>query len=128
PFTNIFNVMAETIYVIPKALVEEDETAFEEHPIGSGPYKFSDRGRDGSVVLESNDDYFLGEPQIKEVTINQPMDYSTSVVALENGDVDMVQNVPSDLLDQIRGQSDLALTEEVGWSVKVMLFPSEPFS
>ena len=41
----------------------------DQHPIGTGPYKFVSWQRDANLVLTRNEDYWNGKMAIKEIVI-----------------------------------------------------------
>ncbi len=59
-------------------------------PIGTGAYKFISAVSGDTVTLEAFEDYWNGAPKIKTVYIKTMSDASTQVIALENGDVDVL--------------------------------------
>ena len=60
--------------------------------MGTGPYRFAGAVSGEKVVLEANEDYWRGEPAIREVTIEIVPDVSTQILGLDNGDYDVVRN------------------------------------
>ena len=56
---------ASLFLIVPKHLLEGgDEDAYEEHPIGSGPFRFGEITEDGHAILMANPDYFGGAPKV----------------------------------------------------------------
>jgi peptide/nickel transport system substrate-binding protein len=58
------------------------------NPIGTGPYRFSDWVGGEKIVLESNPDYFEGQPFIKRVVYRIIPDISTQFLELQTGSLD----------------------------------------
>ena len=54
-------------FILPADLIESGHD-FNKEPIGTGPYKFVEWNKGESVVFEAFEDYFKGEPAIKNVT------------------------------------------------------------
>lgn len=53
--------------ILPRHLLEGQslaETAFNQQPVGTGPFVFGTRKADGSLVLQANDDYWAGRPRL----------------------------------------------------------------
>ena len=73
-----------------------------EHPCGTGPYTFVkwDKGQD--VVLVRNDNYWGTKAKTKNVIFKVIKDASDRVVALNNGEADMIEGVDSTNVDQIK--------------------------
>lgn len=60
------------------------------NPVGTGPYKLVSAVSGSTITLEAFDQYWGGVADIKKVYIETMSDTSTQIIALENGDVDMV--------------------------------------
>ena len=67
--------------------------SFNDHPIGSGPYKFVNLVQDSHVVLEANEDYYLGRPYIDEV-VWVVRNQEVSLMELEAGELDICNLTP----------------------------------
>lgn len=80
--------------VVSKAYYEEvgDADGYAAHPMGTGAYKFISNTPGDKMVLEANEDYWAGAPEIKHVEINYISNISTQFIALESGDADVVIN------------------------------------
>jgi peptide/nickel transport system substrate-binding protein len=65
-------------------------------PIGSGPYKLVEWVKDDHVALEINDAYWGPKPAFKTVLIKPVAELSTRVLALQNGQADVIVNVAPD--------------------------------
>ncbi len=127
PYTKFLSVMALMGQILPEERAD-DPDAFEANPIGTGPYKFVSFEADGTVKLEAYADYYLGEPAYQTATIRPPMDPSTAVVALQNGEVDLIMNVPPAQLPLIEGDDNLEVVQKSGWSTYVMALMGESLS
>ena len=98
--------------IVDKALAEEiGEDAYNEAPVGTGPYKFVSYTSGDSVVLEANEDYWGGAPSIKHVTFRVMTDTNTQMVSLENGDVDVLINANISSLTRLNN-------ENIKWETK----------
>ena len=75
--------------IMSKSYVESvGDEEFAKNPMGTGPYKFVDWVKGEKVVLEANEDYFLGAPSIKHVEWVTIADTSAALLNLESGDID----------------------------------------
>jgi peptide/nickel transport system substrate-binding protein len=96
-FTN--NLNAGGAIVSPAAY--QDQSAgnlarVAQKPVGSGPYKFVEWQKDQQMVLEVNPDWW-GPAQAFERIIFKPVgEASTRILQLENGEADIIVNVPPD--------------------------------
>lgn len=81
-----------TMPILPKHLLEGEDmqqSDFFTHPIGTGPYKLVSWDMGQSIVLEKNEDYYLGEPNIDTVIFKIVNDDNTQAMQLETGEIDM---------------------------------------
>lgn len=98
--------------IVDKSLYEEiGEDAYNEAPVGTGPYKFDSRVSGDRITLESNEEYWGGAPSIKNVTFMVMSDTNTQMISLENGDIDVLINASIGSLTKLQ-------TEKVKWETK----------
>ncbi len=90
--------------ILPKAVAEKQGDQFGNNPIGTGPFKFVSWKRGDTIEFAAFDDYFEGRPKIDSVVFKIVPDNSARVVALEAGDLDLVQS-PLSPQDVTRMQS-----------------------
>jgi peptide/nickel transport system substrate-binding protein len=76
-------------------------------PVGTGPYKLVRWQRGQSIVLEANENYFLGKPAVEKVEIRPLTNDSTRVAAMLSGAVHMINRVPVRDVDRIKASQDL---------------------
>ena len=75
----------------PRHLLEGEDitkSSLARKPIGTGPYRFSEWVGGEKIVLESNPDYFEGQPYIKRVVYRIIPDISTQFLELQTGSLD----------------------------------------
>jgi peptide/nickel transport system substrate-binding protein len=79
--------------MIPKHLLDGKDLntdSFNRHPIGTGPYKFKEWIAGQKIVLDANDQYFEGRPNIDQFIYRIIPDSSTMFQELLSGGVDMM--------------------------------------
>jgi peptide/nickel transport system substrate-binding protein len=77
--------------IVSKRAVEEmGDEGFAAAPVGTGAYKFVSWRSGEKIVLEAFDDYYKGEPAIKDVTFSIMTNKSTAAIALDNKEVDVL--------------------------------------
>ena len=93
--------------IIPKALVSEiGHDAFDRAPVGTGPFKFVEWVPDERIVLERNEDYFLGTPHIERAVFRPIPKMEVMAAELKAGGIDVAASLlPQDLAD-LEGNSD----------------------
>ncbi|HUI44800.1 MAG TPA: peptide-binding protein [Nitrospirota bacterium] len=83
--------------MLPKHLLEGKDIntdQFNRHPIGTGPYKFREWVSGQKIVLDANNDYFEGRPNIDQFIYRIIPDSSTMFQELLSGGVDMMELNP----------------------------------
>lgn len=69
-----------------------DTNVYKTRPVGAGPYKVVDFRTDEAVELEAFDQWHLGAPKIKRVTVRIIPDDTTRVLELRRGTVNLETN------------------------------------
>ncbi len=83
--------------IIPKHLLEGKDLqtdSFNQHPIGTGPYKLKTWAPQQKIVLVSNPDYFEGAPEIQQYIFRVIPDSGTMFLELRSGNLDYMGLTP----------------------------------
>ncbi len=78
-------------------------------PIGAGPFMFVENQDNTKIVYEAFTDYWKKNPGVQTINFNSITDAATRVTALQTGELDLINVVPGDLLDAVRGDDNLTL-------------------
>ena len=92
--------------ILPKHLLEGKDlvsSPLTSKPVGAGPFKFKEWDRGTKIVLEANDNYFLGRPYLDELVYRVIPDTSTMFLELKAGHLDMMSLSPQQYLYQTNG-------------------------
>lgn len=91
-------------------------------PTGSGPFRFVEYTPEERLVVEQNDDYWGDAPTLERIEFRFVPDGSVRWLSLTTGDVDLIYDLPRQLLPEAeRAQGvDLAITPP--GSTEVMFF------
>ncbi|QED49114.1 ABC transporter substrate-binding protein [Cytobacillus dafuensis] len=92
PNAAILSILSGAV-IMPSHLYEGTdwvENSVNQHPIGTGPFKFVEHKRGISVTLEANKDYFKGAPKIDKLVFSVIPDENTVVQSFLNGEVDVI--------------------------------------
>ena len=98
-------VLPHLLFRIPIACPEEFGHV-NEHPIGTGPYKFVERIPNQRTVLERFDDHFKGKPYLDQVRIQIQPDTTAALATFTTGGWDFYWQLPAkyhDLVDDAEG-------------------------
>jgi peptide/nickel transport system substrate-binding protein len=120
PFLNNL-AMSMAAPMVSPAACEQSSNNLNEAPCGTGPYKFVRWDKQEAVVLERNEEYWGEKPKSKNIIFKTIADNSARVVALTNGEVDVIDGIDANVVDQItNGGCELNLTE--GMNINYMAF------
>ena len=118
--------------ILPKHLLsgmtysEIINSQFNLNPIGSGPYKFEsllvEEGKVQGVVLSSNSNYYLDTPYINDFVFRYYNDAQSAYSAYEEGTVQGISQVTSDILPQVLDNPELALYSAIEPEFSIILF------
>jgi len=106
--------------VSPKALTDGNNSVME-NPVGTGPYKFVEWNKGENVVLVANDDYWGEKAKTKNLVFRFIADNSARVLALTNGEVDMIDGIDATVVDKIT-EGGAKLFEAAGMNVNYMAY------
>lgn len=77
-------------FVLPKAYIEKNGMPyFQQHPIGSGPLKFSRKATNNFIEYAAVDKHWRKTPAFKKITLLLVRDEATRVAMLKTGEIDV---------------------------------------
>lgn len=100
----------------------EAQTNFE--PVTSGPFKLSKWERESSISLSIDSSSFLFNPDnVKEIIFKVVPDYKSRIIQLKTGTIDLVDNIKSEDIDELKSTNNLNLIslrgrdyDYIGWN------------
>ena len=104
-----------TMGIVCKSYVEEngfaanDYTNYNGSAVGTGPFKMVEWQPSIHVLLEANEEYWDGAPEIKKVRIRPIPDNSVRLAAFEQGEVDFVFSVTPEEVERISANEEITL-------------------
>lgn len=104
------------VFIFPK-----DYGNFEQ-PVGTGPYLVSSNDKD-KLVLKQFDLYYGPKPVFQEVVLQTILDKEDRIMALKNGAVQMLVDVPPAFIDQLK--SDFIVKSVPSLEVNFLMFNLE---
>jgi len=119
----------------PKAYKEHGKDWMITHPVGTGPFKFDSMQKDVFIKWVRNDDYWQkGLPYLDGITMKIIVDANTSRNTFISKEVDILTQIPGDMLDTFRNMKDVELVypkTEVGLAGEGLISdsgnPKSPF-
>ena len=97
--------------IVQKAVVEADENAFIQNPVGSGPYKFVEWNHGDHVTLKAFDDYYAGKPETENLIMKVIPETSQRTIALETGEVDLAYDLAVNDIPKVNSDDKLTVYE-----------------
>jgi peptide/nickel transport system substrate-binding protein len=82
---------------------------FSKNPVGTGPYSFVKANAQGEILLNSNEKYFKGQPNIKRIVMKSYADQSVMSQSLMFSSLDLVTYVSPRDLGEISGDNKLSV-------------------
>ncbi len=95
PFVRtVFSEGASAFRILPEHLLgrvaDINRADFNDHPIGTGPYKFVRWQRGDRIEYVANDDYFGGKPHIRNVVVREIPDGTTAGILAQRHELDLL--------------------------------------
>lgn len=118
PNAGIFDNL--TLGILPTGA---DTNVYKTKPIGCGAYKVVDYRPDDRIELEAFDDWHLGAPRIKHITIRIIPDLTTAVLELRRGTVNMEINIiPFENVPEFEKNPDFKVVKSPGSVYQYLAF------
>lgn len=93
PFLDYLSLAESAI--VSKAWTEEHDGSLAEAPMGAGPFEFVEYLSGQHILVKKFDDFYKdGYPMADEIYFEFYGDGNTRVIALQSGDVDLIEYVP----------------------------------
>ncbi len=88
--------------ILPEHLLAEQgalrKSSFNDHPVGSGPYRLVRWERGDRLVFAANDGYFRGKPKARTVVVEEVPDTNSALTMLRTGRLDWSLQSPAQRL------------------------------
>ena len=94
---------------IPPAEFETSEFRSSRPYPGTGPYVFDRYETDRFIELSAYPEYHRGGPIIDRIRFDLIPDSNTRIVALENGEVDLIMDIPEDEFERLSGVAGIRM-------------------
>ena len=109
PYALLLNTLAHGSGAIlsPTAIMENGQESETQNPVGSGPYKVDSFNPGLELVLVPHEGYWAGMPPLDKIIFRYVPEAATRVSALQSGDVDVIDGVPTHLIAQIESDDGL---------------------
>lgn len=109
PFPLLPRGLRDIVIEPPRYIKEKGDQAAAQKPVGTGPFKVVEWRPNDRLVLEANPEYWGGRPAYDRLVVRNIAEPSTRVAALKAGEVDIAEQIPIDLVQEIERTSDVRL-------------------
>ncbi|MEW9123251.1 MAG: nickel ABC transporter substrate-binding protein [Thermotaleaceae bacterium] len=96
--------------------------AFNQAPVGTGPFMVKSFDPNVEILLERYEDYWDGKAKLKEVAFKFNEDGNVRALALQSKEADIVYQLPAETLASIEKDSDLKVESIASLRVHFILF------
>ena len=111
PYALLLNTLAHGSGAIlsPTAIMENGQESETQNPVGSGPYKVESFNPGLELVLVPHEGYWAGKPPLDKVIFRYVPEAATRISALQSGEVDVIDGVPTHLIAQVESDDGLQI-------------------
>ena len=121
PENSVADLVKISIPVIPEHIFSDigrdqlDNNEINFNPVSSGPFKLKKWDRNQTIILEADSSSFLFTPgQIAELVFKVIPDYTSRILQLRKGDIDLVELVKVEDMDELKSDDDLSVINNAG--------------
>src|SRR5262245_35179570 len=93
----------------PKHTSAMGKEAIATKPNGTGPFKLVSWTKNEKLVLEANESYWRGAPQVKTLVVRPILEDAARIAALQAGEVDLIAPVPHVRIAELQQNNKLAI-------------------
>lgn len=93
--------------IVQRKNVESGQIAT--HPVGTGPFSFQGQKSGDSITLTANPRYWAGPPKVSGLTLRFIPEKSTALSALQAGEIDWTDSIPTQRVNQLRDDDTINL-------------------
>lgn len=125
------NIAMPSFGIASPAAIQEKKENFKSEPVGTGPFVFKEWKRNDSITLEKNAEYWKeGLPKLERVIVRSIPDNTARFNALQNGEIDLMEDLSPDHLTTLESNSELQKIERPPFNVAYLgfNFNKEPFN
>jgi peptide/nickel transport system substrate-binding protein len=129
PFPLLPRGLRDIVMEAPRYVKERGDQAAVQKPVGTGPFKVVEWQPNDRVVLEANTEYWAGRPAYDRLIIRNIPEPSTRVAALKAGEVHIAEQIPIDLIRDVKQTQELrveAVPVNMGLVLTFDLLKSSP--
>jgi len=108
------NLAYPTGLIASPTAIKKYEKDFGRNPVGTGAFKFAEWKSNSHVIVERNENYWGGAPQLEAVVFRPITDANTRVAEMLSGGIDMMVEVPADSVGMMASDNAFKVYEQAG--------------
>ena len=108
------NLAYPTGLIVSPTAVMADGEDYGRSPVGTGPFQFAVWEPNRQVALERNEDYWGGAPDMRGLVFRPITDANARVNEMLAGGIDLMVEVPPDMVAQFGEDPDFTMYEQAG--------------
>jgi peptide/nickel transport system substrate-binding protein len=116
PFAPLLYKIHAVMWPLSKTAIDEHGEAYNQNPVGTGPFELTEWESGNRAVLEAYDDYWRGRPAIDRIEFRILPEDSSKVAQLETGDVDLVDRMPPQFTERVEAAGNARVITTTGVS------------
>ena len=107
--------------IVPAAYFQQvGYEAFQQLPIGTGPYRVTEFVPDTRIRFAAHTGYWGGAPAAANVEVVPIPEVSTRIAALQNDEIDMAMDLPPDQIAELEGGGEFAISTVAPLNVNIL--------
>ncbi len=113
----IYTIAITPFSIVSPTAVKESGDKYSSNPVGTGAFKFVRWDRKDKIVLEANENYWDGRPNLDRVIFRSIPDNSVRLIELQQGSLHAMEFPNPDDLQQIKDDDNIELLSQPGMSI-----------
>ncbi len=116
--------------IVSPAAIKKYGKDVAKHPVGTGPFEFVSWTPGQKVVLKANPSYWGDAPQVANLQFLFVPNAATRVAMLQSGEAQFIEDLPPQLVDPIKADSNLTVSAQPSIYVRYMAMNTQakPFN
>ena len=116
PYAILLNTLAHGsgAIVSPAAIKMSGQDSMTLQPVGAGPFMLESFKPGQELVLKAFDDYWAGKPKTDKLIFKYIPEATTRVSALKTGSVDIIDQVPTQMVQSLERSADIKVISKAG--------------
>jgi len=107
----LLGIIADGFFIVPPKFYQDKGAAtVAAQPVGTGPFVFKEWIKGDRLDLTVNNDYWGGKPTAQNLTFRFIPEAGTRVAGLQNGELDIVNDLPPALARELQANDQITLS------------------